>query len=468
MLAQHGVNFRGITFDTMIAAYLLSPDRRSFTLGNLAQDYLGLAVSEYSDVTANVESFADVALKQATDYAAEDAHVAWLLRNHFVPMISEAELERVLYEIEVPLISVLSLMERRGILLDTELLRSISGEYQGRLEILQGQLYEIAGSEFNINSPKQLSEILFDRLNLPTKGLKRTKTGISTDSSVLDQLADLHPLPSKILEFRMLHKLKSTYVDALPAQVSSVTGRLHSRFNQTGTATGRLSSSDPNLQNIPIQTAEGRRIREAFIAKSGYTLVAADYSQIELRLLAHLSGDKALCQAFREEKDIHEITTREILDIPPLLPVSSDQRRMGKTINFGVIYGMSGFRLGKELGIPVGLAQQYINNYFDRYSSVKKYFAELVEGAERNGYVSTITGRRRRISDLDMEGRDKGFLQRVANNAPIQGSAADLIKMAMISIDKRISTEKLDFEMLLQIHDELVFECHLSCVEQAK
>ena len=229
-----------------------------------------------------------------------------------------------------------------------------------------------------------------------------------------------------------------------------------------------MSSSDPNLQNIPIQTAEGRRIREAFIAKSGYTLVAADYSQIELRLLAHLSGDKALCQAFRKEKDIHEITTREILDIPPLLPVSSDQRRMGKTINFGVIYGMSGFRLGKELGIPVGLAQQYINNYFDRYSSVKKYFAELVEGAERNGYVSTITGRRRRISDLDMEGRDKGFLQRVANNAPIQGSAADLIKMAMISIEKRISTEKLDFEMLLQIHDELVFECHLSCVEQAK
>ena len=291
MLAQHGVNFRGITFDTMIAAYLLNPDRRSFTLGNLAQDYLGLAVSEYSDVTANVESFADVALKQATDYAAEDAHVAWLLRNHFVPMISEAELERVLYEIEVPLISVLSLMERRGILLDTELLRSISGEYQGRLEILQGQLYEIAGSEFNINSPKQLSEILFDRLNLPTKGLKRTKTGISTDSSVLDQLADFHPLPKKILEFRMLHKLKSTYIDALPAQVSSVTGRLHSRFNQTGTATGRLSSSDPNLQNIPIQTAEGRRIREAFIAKPGYTLISADYSQIELRLLAHLSGD---------------------------------------------------------------------------------------------------------------------------------------------------------------------------------
>ncbi len=468
MLLAQGITVAGIHFDTMIAAYLLNPDRRSYTLGSLALDYLGLNVSEYEEVTAGLESFAEVGLKEATDYAAEDAHIAWLLKNKLEPMIAEAELGKVFYEIEIPLISVLAAMERLGIKLDSELLRNISGEYQGKLEILQAELFQLAGCEFNINSPKQLGEILFEKLQLPTKGLKKTKTGISTDSSVLEQLSEMHPLPKKILDFRLLHKLKSTYVDALPEQVSSVSGRLHTRFNQTGTGTGRLSSSDPNLQNIPIQSAEGRRIREAFIAKPGYVLLSADYSQIELRLLAHLSDDAALCQAFKEGKDIHEITTREILNVPPLIPVTSEQRRMGKTINFGIVYGMSSFRLSKDLGIPIGVAQQYIDNYFGRYANVKKYFAQLADDAARLGYVTTITGRRRRISDLDLSGRDKGFLQRVAINAPIQGSAADLIKMAMISIDQRIRTEKIDISMLLQIHDELVFECREDLVQNAQ
>jgi DNA polymerase-1 len=468
MLSRQGVLVAGINFDSMIAAYLLNPDRRSYTLSSLALDYLGLGVSEYSDVTAGLETFAEVGLTEATNYAAEDAHIAWLLKNALEPMIVEAELEKLFYEIEVPLISVLARMEERGVLLDVDLLHNISGEYHGKLQVLQGELYALAECEFNINSPKQLADILFNKLQLPVKGLKKTKTGISTDSSVLEQLSELHELPKKILEFRLLHKLKSTYVDALPQQVSPVSGRLHTRFNQTGTGTGRLSSSDPNLQNIPIQSAEGRRIREAFIAKPGCVFISADYSQIELRLLAHLSGDTALCQAFKEDKDIHEITTREILDIPPLLPVSAEQRRMGKTINFGVIYGMSSFRLGKDLGIPVGVAQQYIDNYFARYAQVKKYFAQLVDDATRLGYVTTITGRRRKISDLDVSGRDRGFIQRVAVNAPIQGSAADLIKMAMIAIDKRIRDENLDFAMLLQIHDELVFECRESFADEAK
>jgi DNA polymerase I len=459
MLAAHGVLLAGIAFDTMIAAYLLNPDRRNFTLSSLALDYLGLSVSEYSEVTAGLESFADVTLEQATNYAAEDAHIAWLLKNIFTPLIDEAHLGTVFYEIEVPLVAVLAQMERRGILLDSQLLSKLSLEYDEKLKILQEQLYQLAGCEFNLNSPKQLSEVLFEKLQIPTKGLKKTKTGISTDSSVLEQIADQHPLARQILEYRMLHKLKSTYVDALPAQVSTVSGRLHTRFNQTGTGTGRLSSSDPNLQNIPIQSVEGRRVREAFIAKPGYQLLSADYSQIELRLLAHLSADEALCQAFVEDKDIHEITTREILSIPPLLPVTKEQRRMGKTINFGIIYGMSAFRLAKELEIPVGVAQKYIDNYFARYAKVKKYFSSLTDDAEKLGFVTTITGRQRKISDLDIGGRDRGFLQRVAINAPIQGSAADLIKMAMVAIDRRITKEKLALDMLLQIHDELVFEC---------
>jgi len=468
MLGAQGILLAGIAFDTMIAAYLLNPDRRTFTLSSLALDYLGLSVSEYSEVTAGLESFADVALEQATDYAAEDAHIAWLLKDIFAPLIDEAQLGTVFYEIEVPLVAVLSQMERRGVLLDCQLLAKLSEEYDGKLQILQGQLYQLAGCEFNLNSPKQLSEVLFEKLQIPTKGLKKTKTGVSTDSSVLEQIADQHPLARQILEYRMLHKLKSTYVDALPAQVSAVSGRLHTRFNQTGTGTGRLSSSDPNLQNIPIQSVEGRRVREAFIAKPGYQLLSADYSQIELRLLAHLSNDEALCQAFIEDKDIHEITTREILSIPPLLPVTKEQRRMGKTINFGIIYGMSAFRLAKELEIPVGVAQKYIDNYFGRYAKVKNYFSSLTDDAERLGAVTTITGRQRKISDLDIGGRDRGFLQRVAINAPIQGSAADLIKMAMVAIDRRITKETLPLEMLLQIHDELVFECREDFLTEGK
>jgi DNA polymerase-1 len=452
----------------MIAGYLLSPDRRSFTLATLCREYLNRSVIEYDEVTKDRSSFAEVPIRDATRYAAEDAHMAWLLREELEPLLDSAGLTTLFREIEVPLVSVLSQIELRGILLDCEMLKRLSVEYEGKLSTLQQELFDLAGCEFNLNSPKQLSEVLFEKLGIPTKGLKKTKTGVSTDSSVLEQISEFHPLPKRILEYRMLHKLKSTYVDSLPLQVSPVTGRLHTRLNQTGTGTGRLSSSEPNLQNIPIQNAEGRRVREAFIAKPGHMLISADYSQIELRLLAHLSGDEALCRAFTENRDIHEITTREILDIPPMLPVTSEQRRLGKTINFGIIYGMSAFRLSKELDLPVSMAQRYIDNYFARYPKVKGYFSSLMEAAETRGFVTTITGRRREIRELETEGRDRGFMQRVAVNAPIQGSAADLIKIAMIAIEKGIKTQGLSCTLLLQIHDELLFECPEAAVESAK
>lgn len=467
VFTQQGVELEGISFDTMIAAYLINPDRRSINLGSLAHDFLGLGVSEYVDVVGELENFSHVGIAAATRYAAEDAHIAWMLRGVLAPKLKELSLEKVFYEIEVPLVSVLARLERRGIALDVEFLKKLSEEYELELVRIRHELYELAGTEFNINSPKQLSEILFDKLGLSAKGLKRTKTGTSTDSSVLEQLSSVHPLPAKILEYRLLFKLKSTYIDALPLQVAPQTGRVHTRFNQAGTATGRLSSSDPNLQNIPIQSREGRRIREAFVAPIGRTLISADYSQIELRILAHLSGDKALCHAFNSGEDVHAATAREILSIPPMLPVSPEQRRMGKTINFGLVYGMSGFRLGKELGIPVGVANQYIENYFKRYAGVRDLFRRYEEEAVSQGYVTTMFGRRRYVSDLDMSGRDKGFAMRVAINAPIQGSAADIIKLAMIALEERLRKTPRDVRMLLQIHDELVFECADECADEA-
>jgi len=462
VISNVGIELNGPTFDTMVAAYLLNPDKRSYNLTTLARDFLRRPTLEYQDVVGQHGSFAEVPIDLALNYAGQDAWYCWMLHGQLAPLIEERGLRNVFEQIEMPLVKVLAAIERVGVELDVEFLRGMSLQLEKLLAQIETRIFELAGGQFNQNSPKQLAEVLFDRLKISTKGLKKTKTGISTDSSVLELLSSQHPLPAEILKHRMLFKLKSTYVDALPQAVSSRTHRLHTRLNQTSTATGRLSSSEPNLQNIPIMTPEGRRVRQAFRAPSGKLLISADYSQIELRLLAHMSADQNMIAAFNSGADIHTNTAREIFGLAVDDPVSPEQRRAGKTINFGIVYGMSGFRLGRELGIPVATANSYIEGYFERYPSVKQYFAQLEWQAEHEGFVSTLFGRKRFITDLDTSGRDRGFAARVAINAPIQGSAADIIKMAMIRLDRRIREDKLALQMILQIHDELLFEVEQS------
>jgi DNA polymerase-1 len=466
LLARYDVEVAGVYFDTMLASYVLNPERSSHSLNALSKEFLGRAPLEYGAVTEGLSSFAEVPVEQATHYAAEDAHLTWLLYCELKPELEKAELLEVFDDIEVPLVSVLARMERAGIAIDTDLLAKMSKELEGRLEETKIKVFELAGEEFNPNSPKQLSTILFDKLGISTQGVKKTKTGYSTDSSVLERLRHEHELPDQILIHRGLAKLKNTYVDVLPEQVSEVSGRLHTSFNQTVTATGRLSSSDPNLQNIPIQSEDGRKVRKAFVSKPGSKLISADYSQIELRLLAHMSDDVAMIQAFDDERDIHSETAKEIMGLNIFEEVTPELRRIGKTINFGVVYGMSGFRLARDLGIPVSEGNRYIKEYFNRYSGVREYFKELEQRADSDGYVSTLFGRRRYIPASGGSSRDQGFRRRIAINAPIQGSAADLIKLAMINIDKRIQKESLPLRMLLQIHDELVFECDEGAVDE--
>ena len=468
VFAQQGVEVQGIDFDTMVAAYLLNPDKGSYNLTRLSQDYLGRNPIEYKELVSTSDTFAGVSIEDATRYSAEDAHFAWLLKEHLRPILEARDLTRVFRDIEMPLVPVLSKMERSGVKIDTKLLANLSEEFGSELEQIRLRLYEVAGCEFNLNSPKQLADVLFVKLGISTKGIKKTKTGFSTDSSVLEQLSYSYDFPKELLRYRHLQKLKGTYIDSLPAQISKVTGRLHSRFNQTVTGTGRLSSSDPNLQNIPVQTEEGRRIRRAFVAEPGNVLISADYSQIELRLLAHMSEDEALIDAFQNDIDIHSKTAREILAIPENEEVTPEMRRIGKTMNFGIIYGMSGFRLARELGTPVHLGNQYIEKYFARYPGVKKLFAKLEADAASLGEVTTIFGRKRVLTDLDMSGRDRGFQNRVAVNAPIQGTAADIVKLAMISIAEVIRKESPPYFLTLQIHDELVFECEASFADRAK
>ncbi|WKZ57242.1 MAG: DNA polymerase I [Bdellovibrionota bacterium] len=452
-----GIDTRGVHFDSMLAAYVLAPDKGSYDLTTLARDYLQLPTIEFDELVEEGGTFADVPLESAARYAGQDALYAWLLKDRLAPQLRRAELEEVFYKIEMPLVPILASMERAGVLLDTALLAKMSEEFEAELTHVRTELYDLCGGEFNLNSPKQLAEVLFQRLGISTKGLKRTKTGISTDSSVLEKIRTLHPAADLILRFRFLHKLKSTYIDALAAQCSAVTGRIHTRFNQAVTGTGRLSSSEPNLQNIPIQTPEGRRIRRAFIAPPGSLLLSADYSQIELRVLAHMSGDQRLCKAFKDDLDIHAATTREILGLASDAEVTPEQRRIGKTINFGIIYGMSAFRLSKDLEIPVAVANSYIEEYFKRYPGVRRYLDTLEQDAKRQGFVTTMYGRKRIISDIDASDRDYGFLNRVAMNAPIQGSAADIMKLAMIAVQEAISGLS-GVRLLLQIHDELLLE----------
>jgi DNA polymerase-1 len=358
----------------------------------------------------------------------------------------------------MPLLRVLANIERRGMLVDLERLRSLSIEFGSRMEALMAEIYALAGGEFNINSPPQLRIVLFERLGLSKRGVRRGKTGFSTDVDVLTRLAQEHALPAKILEYRALSKLKSTYVDALPAAVNPRTGRLHTSLNQTGAATGRLSSSEPNLQNIPVRGDEGRRIRDTFVAPPGSVLIAADYSQIELRVLAHLSRDAALIDAFTTGQDIHARTAAEVFGVLPGM-VTADMRRAAKVINFGILYGMGPQRLAGELGVPIAQAQGYIASYFERYAGVRGYMEGVVAAARASGFVTTLLGRRRPIPEL--RSHERGVAQaaeRVATNTPIQGSAADLIKLAMVAVERRLGQAGLSGGMILQVHDELLLE----------
>lgn len=453
-----GVKVDGVYFDTMVAAYLLNPDRGSYNLTTLSEEFLGTPVIEFDAVLGDKTTFAEVAIDAAAQYCGQDSILAWRVYEHLRPQLEGHDLMGPLATLEMPLVPVLAAMEGAGVLVDRQRLAALSEEFGSRLEKLQGVITELAGKSFNLNSPKQLAEILFVDLALPTKGIKKTKTGFSTDSDSLDKLAAVHPLPKHVLEYRGLFKLKSTYIDTLPEQIFSASGRIHTRYNQTGTATGRLSSSDPNLQNIPIQSEDGRRIREAFIAAPGFALLSADYSQIELRILAHLSGDPALIAAFKNGQDIHSATAREILGVPPGSQIAPDDRRMGKVINFGIIYGMGPHRLSGELGIPYKVAESYIDNYFARYAGVRAFFDAVETSAKAKGEVRTLFGRRRVVSEIASDGRDSGFLLRAALNAPLQGTAADIIKLAMIRLYRELPQISPKSRMLLQIHDELVLE----------
>ena len=456
VLANYGVRSANRLADTMLASYLLNPAQRH-NLDALAQEHLGYAMLSYSTVTDDAEkNFADVAVADATRYAGEDADITLRLAHRLLPRLENEGMAALFSEVETPLIPVLVEMERTGIRVDPAVLAGLSDEFGGKLHRLEEEIHALAGESFNIASPKQLQHILFDKLELPP--VKKTKTGPSTDQSVLERLADKHPLPEKILAYRGFAKLRSTYVDALSKLIRADTGRVHTSFNQSVAATGRLSSTNPNLQNIPIRTEEGRRIRTAFVPAPGWTLLSADYSQIELRLLAHISRDPVLIEAFRTGQDVHARTAAEIFDTD-MGAVTSEQRREAKTINFGIIYGMGAQRLARTLRIPFKTAQEYIAQYFARYQGIKTYMDEVVASAREYGYVTTLRGRRRYVPDLHSKSSQLlSAAERVAINTPIQGTAADIIKLAMLAIAARLRTSGLRARMLLQVHDELLFE----------
>jgi len=459
-LRNAGVTVRGIDFDTMIASYLLDPGRRSHGLDLLALEFLDHKMTSMDDLCGKGKSyvpFDQVPIECARDYSCEDADMTWQLRENFEPQLEALQLARLFREIEMPLVDVLAEVEWTGITIDVDWFSSLKVRFERERKRTEQEIYAVAGQEFNINSNPQLREILFDKLNLPV--LKKTSTGASTDASVLQQLADEgHQLPVLLMEYRELSKLEGTYIDALPAYVHPRTGRLHTSFSQTVAATGRLSSSDPNLQNIPIRRELGRDIRRGFIPRRGWTLLAADYSQIELRLLAHLSDDPAFVQAFRSGGDIHRQTAALIFDVP-LDAVTKDMRARAKTINFATIYGQGAHALSRQLKISFAEAKEFIERYFQRFSRVRQYLDSMVTFAREHGYVQTIFNRRRYIPELrDRNFNIRAFGERTAANSPIQGSAADLIKVAMIRIHHALESRKLNAKMLLQVHDELVFE----------
>ncbi len=461
VLANHGMELKGIYVDTMLASYLLNPSKRRHNLAGIAQEVLGHHMISFKEVTEKqkrVKNFAYVPLPLARDYSCEDVHVTSLVHIALRKRLKESSLWELLERVEVPLIRIIAEMEMSGILVDREGLDALSTEFSQRLYDLDKKIIRLAGEPFNINSTKQLAEILFVKFKLPQIKKTRKKTGYSTDVDVLKELAQSHELPQQILIYRNLSKLKSTYVDGLKRMVNPDTGRVHTSFNQTVTSTGRLSSSDPNLQNIPVRTEEGRRIRALFIPAPGNLLLSADYSQIELRVLAHYSGDEALINAFRNNEDIHRITAAEVFSVFPEL-VTPEMRRAAKTVNFGIIYGISAYGLAKELGTGNKQAKEFIDRYFAKYPGVKRYIRETIEKSKEQKYVTTMLGRRRHIPDIKNRVRAvREFAERTAINTPIQGTAADIIKLAMIEVDSNIQAEKMPCRLLLQVHDELIIE----------
>ncbi len=465
-LNQRGIKLKGIDFDVMIASYVLDPGKSSHNLEAIAKEFLDDDLLSFEDIAGKGKkrrSVKDVDPERVTQFICQRA----LTEARLTPLLREKlETENLLglfNEIEMPLIPVLASMEIHGVLVDKEKLREVAENLEKRLKVIEQTIYELAGEHFNIQSPKQLREILFNRLQLPV--IKKTKTGPSTDVEVLTELSKEHPLPGAVLEYRSLAKLKSGYVDSLPKLINPATGRIHTNYNQNVTATGRLSSSDPNLQNIPIRTEEGREIRSAFVAPPGFMLLSADYSQIELRILAHYSGDELLIEAFRNGEDIHAKTASEVLGIP-IDEVTPDMRRQAKVVNFGIIYGMGAYGLAKELGISTSEAREWIDNYFSRYKGVKRFIDETIAAAKEKGYVETLWGRKRYIPEINSRNKNvQQFGERLAVNTPIQGSAADMIKTVMIKLHKLLPRQGYKATMILQVHDELIFEVEETACE---
>jgi DNA polymerase-1 len=473
VLANHGISLRGIAHDTMLESYVLDAVGSRHDMGSLALKYLGQRVISFEEVAgkgAKQITFDHVPIEQAAEYAAEDADVTLRLHEALMPRLeAEPKLRGVYEDLELPLVPVLSKIERNGAYVSVDRLRKQSGEIATRLAELETKACELAGQPFNLASPKQLGEILFEKLELPV--IKKTPKGApSTAEDVLVELANDYELPAVLIEHRGLAKLKSTYTDKLPEMVDAATGRVHTSYHQAVTATGRLSSSDPNLQNIPVRTEEGRRIRQAFIAPLGRKIVAADYSQIELRIMAHLSSDAGLLHAFAHELDVHSATAAEVFDVA-LEAVNNDQRRKAKAINFGLIYGMSAFGLAKQIGVSRSEAQQYIDRYFARYPGVADYMDATRALAHEQGYVETLLGRRLYLPEINARNKQRQLAaERTAINAPMQGTAADIIKLAMIEVDRWLTDSALDAKMIMQVHDELVFEvaddaCDALCAE---
>jgi DNA polymerase-1 len=471
VLANYDIQLRGIEFDTMLESYVLDSTATRHDMDSLALKYLDHQTIRYEDVAGKgvkQVTFDQVPIATAGPYAAEDADITLQLHQTLWPELEkEPRLASLFREIEMPLLSVLSHIERNGVLVDAKMLAKQSSELAKRLEEIKLESFDVAGEEFNLASPKQIQVILFEKLGLPV--LKKTPKGApSTAEEVLVELALDYPLPKLILEHRGMSKLKSTYTDKLPERIDPDTGRVHTSYHQAVASTGRLSSSDPNLQNIPIRSEEGRRIRQAFIAPKNHTILAADYSQIELRIMAHLSGDEGLLKAFAAGEDIHRATAAEVFGMS-VEEVSNEQRRSAKAINFGLIYGMSAFGLGRQLGITRHAAQEYVDLYFQRYPGVKDFMDSTRESARENGYVETVFGRRLYLPEINhRNAMRRQYAERTAINAPMQGTAADIIKRAMIEVDQWIEKSGLDVTLIMQVHDELVFEIHKDLVDEAK
>jgi len=461
VLRRHGADISGVAFDTMVASYLINPGKRAHGLDQIALDFLGHKNISYEEVAGKGKqavTFDQVTIDKAVPYACEDADITLRAHDVFVPLLEEGGLTDLMKRVEMPLLPVLMSMEMTGVCVDRQKLHDLSKSFAGQLDLLERQIHELAGEAFNINSSQQLGYILFEKLNLPTQKKTKKKTGYSTDVEVLTTLAHSHELPALVLRHRTLAKLKSTYADALLELIHPQTGRIHTSFNQTVAATGRLSSSDPNLQNIPIRTEEGREIRKAFIPREGWQLLSADYSQIELRILAHCSEDPILIQAFQEDEDIHARTAAEVFQVFPQM-ITDELRRQAKAINFGIIYGMSAFGLARELDISNKMAQTYIDHYFERYKGVKAFIDQTIATAHDTHRTATLLGRIRQLPDITSSNRNvRQFAERTAVNTPIQGSAADLIKLAMINVDRALRDKRMQTAMLLSVHDEMIFE----------